>query len=60
MTRKAPKEKSRPGRKATKSPAPVVLQQAERTTALLEIRKQIDSVDERIQSLLNERAGLAK
>jgi len=60
MTRKAAKEKSRPGRKATKSPAPVVLQQAERTTGLLEIRKQIDSVDERIQSLLNERAGLAK
>ncbi|MEY4931815.1 MAG: hypothetical protein RLZZ403_135, partial [Pseudomonadota bacterium] len=59
MKKKAPREKAGVRRKAAKSSEPAV-QQAEKTTALLEIRKQIDSVDERIQSLLNERAGLAK
>ncbi len=59
MKKKAPKDKAGVRRKAATSSEPVV-PQAEKTTALLEIRKQIDSVDERIQSLLNERAGLAK
>ena len=60
MTGKAPKGKAGAVRKKASSSAPVVSQQAEKTAGLLEIRKQIDSVDERIQSLLNERAGLAK
>jgi chorismate mutase/prephenate dehydratase len=54
MTKKRAKAKS--GSKA----APVAAPPQERTASLLEIRQQIDSVDERIQSLLNERAGLAK
>jgi chorismate mutase / prephenate dehydratase len=60
MKKKSPKGKAGTGRKATKASSAGVPQKAEKTTGLLEIRKQIDSVDERIQSLLNERAGLAK
>lgn len=59
MRKKAQQHKAGAGRKAAKAERAAV-QPAEKSVSLLEIRKQIDSVDERIQELLNERAGLAK
>jgi chorismate mutase / prephenate dehydratase len=56
VQKKPSKVKPRPGRKPVAAP----VAEAPVKPALEDIRRQIDSVDESIQRLLNERAGLAQ